>query len=462
MARRLTDTEALLWSMEHHPNLSSTMGSVMLLDGAPDPDRVRRTVAYTVASVDRLRERVVEPLIKVAAPEWVEDDQFDLDHHLRFLRLPPRSGLADLADFAAQVVNDPFDRGRPLWQWTIVTGLAGGRAAVVSKLHHSIADGAGALQMGAHVFDFTDDAEPKPLVDLTPPTPEPEPDEDPVERSRADGLRAGADRLVGLLNDAAGVIADPGRIGSAGNDAIAAARSLAGQLPGTGRRGSPLWARRSRNRRLFFVDGPLAHLTAAARQRGLKVNDVFVAALAEAAVTYHAEAGHPLPDIQATVVVSTRHEGDAAEHNAFIPVALEIPGDGTDLEGRAAAARAQVDGAKASLAGAGDDPLGSLSSVAGLVPSALTAAFTVDQASRVDFATSNLPGPPVPVWFAGRAVDHFKPIGPVSGTAFNATLLSYGEKFSVGVHLDPAAIADPVLLRRSIRRGFRALDIATS
>ena len=129
MARRLSDTEALLWSMEHHPSLSSTMGSILLLDGAPDPERVRRTIAYTVASVPRLRERVVEPLIRVAPPEWVEDDQFDLDHHLRFLRLRPRATMADLEAFAAQTINDPFDRGRPLWQWTIVTGLRGGRAA---------------------------------------------------------------------------------------------------------------------------------------------------------------------------------------------------------------------------------------------------------------------------------------------------------------------------------------------
>ncbi len=460
MARRLTDTEALLWSMEHHPSLSSTMGSVMLLDAAPDPERVRRTIAYTVASVPRLRERVVEPLIKVAPPEWVEDDQFDLDHHLRFLRLRPRATMGDLADFAAQTVNDPFDRGRPLWQWTIVTGLRGGRAAVVSKMHHSIADGAGALQMGAHVFDFDADAAPKP--DLTWPVPEPEPEPAPGTDRRVDGLRAGADRLVGLLNEAAGVIADPGRIGLAGTDALSAFRNLAGQLPGAGQHGSPTWAARSRNRRLFFVDGTVEQLRTAARARELSVNDVFVAALAEAAVVYHRSVGAALPRIQATVVVSTRRDGDAAEHNAFLPVALQLPGSESDVDERAVAARTQVAEAKASLAEGGGDPLGAISSVAGLVPSALTAAFTVDQASRVDFATSNLPGPPVDVWFAGRAVEHFRPIGPVSGTAFNATLLSYGGRFCVGVHLDPAAVTDQDLLRRAIRDGFAALDVSTS
>ena len=460
MARRLSDTEALLWSMEHHPSLSSTMGSILLLDGAPDPERVRRTIAYTVASVPRLRERVVEPLIRVAPPEWVEDDQFDLDHHLRFLRLRPRATMADLEAFAAQTINDPFDRGRPLWQWTIVTGLRGGRAAVVSKMHHSIADGAGALQMGAHVFDFVSDAPTKP--ELAWPTPEPEPQREPEPDRRVDGLRAGADRLVALLNDAAGVIADPGRIGNAGSDALAAARNLAGQLPGAGRHGSPTWAARSRNRRLFFVDGALDQLRDAARARELSVNDVFVAALAEAAVRYHDAVAADLDRIRMTVVVSTRNEGDAAEHNAFLPVALELPGAASEVEERAVAARAQVAAARQSLAGTGGDPLGVISSVAGLVPSALTAAFAVDQASRVDFATSNLPGPPVDVWFAGQAIEHLRPIGPVSGTAFNATLLSYGGRFSIGVHLDPAAITDQPLLRRSVRDGFTAFDVTTS
>ncbi len=464
MPTRLTDTEALLWSMEDHPSLSSTMGSVMLLDGPPDPDRVRRTVAHTVGAVERLRERVVEPLIKVAPPEWAIDPRLDLDHHLRFLRLPPKAGDDELADLAAMIVNDPFDRTRPLWQWTIITGLSGGRAAVISKLHHSIADGAGALQMGANLFDFADDAPEKPAIDLDAllrPDDDPDHDDEPIDpdRGRADSLRAGADRLVGLLNDAAGMIADPGRIGGIGNDAMATFRSLSQQFPGAGRHGSPLWAERSRNRRLCFLDGDLDGLRRSATAHGCRLNDVFVAGLAGAAVGYHHDVGAELPEIQATVVVSTRSEGDAAEHNAFVPVAITLPGDGAEPGDRCRSVRTQVDEAKERLAALGGDPLGSFSSIAGLVPSALTAAFTVDQASRVDFATSNLPGPPVPVWFAGRAVTRFRPIGPVSGTAFNATLLSYGERVSVGVHLDPAAIPDVALLRRCVADGFEGVEV---
>ena len=172
MGQRLSDTEALLWSLGKDPNLASTMGLIALLDGTPEPGRVRRTVAATVASVDRLQQRIVDPSSEAAVdlgetitappggskPHWALDHDFELDHHLRFTRLVGSgrgpASEADLRAAATRLINDPFDLGRPLWQFHLVTGLARGRSALIGKVHHSISDGIGLLRLAANLLEF--------------------------------------------------------------------------------------------------------------------------------------------------------------------------------------------------------------------------------------------------------------------------------------------------------------------
>ena len=98
--------------------------------------------------------------------------------------------------------------------------------------------------------------------------------------------------------------------------------------------------------------------------------------------------------------------------------------------------------------------LSALGAVGGLVPASVVAALTLDRAARVDFATSNLPGPPMPTWLAGCPVQAIHPVGPVAGTAFNVTFMSYHDQAVMGLHIDPAAVDDPGLLARCLSRGF--------
>jgi hypothetical protein len=77
----------------------------------------------------------------------------------------------------------------------------------------------------------------------------------------------------------------------------------------------------------------------------------------------------------------------------------------------------------------------------------------------VDFATSNLPGPPLPVWLAGKPITRMIPVGPVAGTACNITLMSDYREVVIGLHIDPVAVARPDLLTRSITEGFGAYGV---
>ncbi len=75
-------------------------------------------------------------------PVWIEDPDFDLDYHLRRAALPAPGGAAELAAFVADVAGRPLDRRHPLWEAYVVEGLEHGYQAFVTKVHHSLIDGA--------------------------------------------------------------------------------------------------------------------------------------------------------------------------------------------------------------------------------------------------------------------------------------------------------------------------------
>ncbi len=475
MGKRLTNTESLMWSLGQDPNLASTMGLLGILDGPPSVDRFETTINNLVAAVDRLRLKVNDPLGlggTIGTLEWVVDDAFDLDHHVRWCSLPgsPPADGPELARLVTAFVNDPFDRTRPLWQFQLVTGLAGGRAALVGKVHHSISDGHGMVRLGAHLLEFEPDAPSPDRVDLN-----------AVFAAEAatgahhdgDRWRAGAERMAGLIQGAFRDVATPQKLWELGGDAIASAR--AGDLKlDLGRGGdssadttAPLWQHRSRNRRFASMVESLTSIREAARRHDVSVNDLFVGACAQAAVHYHDEFDIDLDQVTATVVINVPVGGgeqadplDLGEgDNNFLPVPVVMPGSSVDAAERLAIISAEVKAKRAMLEGR-SGALNALSGLGAFVPPQVAASIVLEQAGRVDFATSNVAGLPIPAWFAGRRLEHMFPVGPVTGTAFNITMLSYNDICQFGVHLDPAAVDDSELLVKSIGRSFREMGVA--
>lgn len=462
MDQPLTDTEAMLWGLEDNPNLATTMGALMVLEKPPDTDWACNSFRKAVAAVPRLRLRVDEPALGIGAARWTLDTRFDFDHHVRFLRLPPRASADDLTNTVAHWINDPFDRSRPLWEALVLTGLPGGRAALATKLHHSIADGLGALRMAGEIYDFgSPGTKPKP-VDLDQMFAElvaeqrvaaVQPDDDDAED---DADRRGLFNRMGGL---ASLLANRQALTERGNDAVQAARTVAGQFPGLGgHSGSELWRDRSRNRRLEWLEIPMAELKGAARARDVRLNDVFVASAAEGVLRYHDEFEVELPEISATVVVSTRRPDDEPTANAFTPASISLPGHGVGLDERVKYIHSEILLRRETLS-AHRDLLGSVSGLAAVLPSSIAAGLTLGQAARVDLATSNVPGPPMPAFFGGQRILRWVPIGPVSGTAVNMTLLSYDDAAYIGMHIDPAAISETKLLKNCVRAGFGDLGV---
>jgi WS/DGAT/MGAT family acyltransferase len=453
MAERMSDLEALMWTLEKDPHLSSTFANVTVLDRPPDVGRLRRRMEHAVLAVPRLRQRVAPSLGRLAPPEWRDDPAMDFEWHVRTIALPAPGSERQLFDLAALLTAEPFDRSRPLWRFTVVEGLQGGRAAMVQQLHHTITDGEGGVRMSVQFVDFERDApEPDP-----PPTPELDPpSHDSLLASTGDAAGHLLRRGLGMARRSAGEAVDlllhPDRAVALAGATGETARSVLRQAAVTERAQSPLWTTRSLQRRLEVLRVPLDDTRRAAKALGGSVNDLFVAAVAGGAGAYHRANGIDVEHLRMAMPVSTR-EKRSAEANAFTPTRTVVS--------TVADPRARFEAIRDSLAVTKTERalrlVQSIAGVTNLLPTSVLVRAARQQVETVDFTTSNVRGAPFDLFIAGARIDANYPLGPVAGTAFNATVLSVAGSLDVGIHVDAGAVEDSQLLRDAVQAGFDEL-----
>ncbi|WP_421120489.1 wax ester/triacylglycerol synthase domain-containing protein [Aquihabitans daechungensis] len=451
----MSDVEALMWSLESDPVLSSTFANLTFFDRVPDPDALRRRLWRATRVVPRLRRRVVDGF-GPSAPSWEDDPDFDLDAHLRWVRLPDGSDDADARALAVELATVPFDRDRPLWEFTVIEGLPDGRAAMVQKMHHTITDGEGGIRMSLEFIDLTRDApEPEPLDDGPPPPPSRPPWAGAVDA--LSGLpRRSADAARRVVDTATDLARDPLQVASLlaalPAETASTTRSVVRQLGVVDSHRSPLWSERSLDRQLETFDVPLADVKAAATRLGGSVNDLFVAAAAGGAGTYHRRLGIGVAELRMSMPVSTRSERSPGG-NAFTPTRVLVPVSADPIErfqeihDRLAVTKTErAMGLTASFAG-----------LVNLLPQPMLVRLARQQVMTVDFATSNVRAAPFDLFIAGALMTGNYPLGPIAGTAWNLTTMSYRGVLNLGLHVDRAAVADPAQLRDDIEASFAEL-----
>jgi WS/DGAT/MGAT family acyltransferase len=425
--------------------------------------------------VPRLRERVVPGVGRLSPPRWEPDPEFDLDHHIRHVALPPPGSQRQLFDLAVQLMDDPFDRTRPLWIFVIIDGLEGGRGAAFSKMHHTIADGYTAVRLADMYMTIDRDAPLPPEVDL---------ERIVAEAAEAAGASRGPMSVGGAVGELAGTAAataahvwrrQVGRVQRAGKDMVSwgihpgrPLRSAARFAPGAGQvvnqlrpqtsaTGSPLWRKRSRRRTFDLIRLPLDEVKTAGKALGGTVNDVFVTGALVGAIRYHERRDTPLEALNITFVISTRGDPDeeAAGSNAFSPTPVEVPAGPMELEERFTVIHERMLDRRRETSGAG--MLGAVAGLANLLPTSIVTGVARAQTAKIDFATSNLRASPVPVHTAGAKLLWTATLGPVAGTAFNMTTLSYAGSLDIGINIDSTAVDDPDDLRDCLEEGYADL-----
>lgn len=450
--RRMSDADALMWTIEKDPLLRSTITTVAVFDQAPDRGRLAEALDRTSRLVPRLRQRVVSNPLSIAPPRWEVDPNFDLSFHVRWVRAAGDGSLRDVLDVAEPIAMQGFDRARPLWELTTVEGLHDDRAAVVLKVHHSITDGVGGVKLAMHLFDLDPEGSDKGAM---PEAPVPDVlnrlgrivDAVDHERRRQLGI---AKRSIGNASRAvaAAVTHGPATARRAAEVAASVGRLLA---PAT-QPLSDVMTGRSLSARFDGLRFPLADLKAAARAADGKLNDAFVAAVAGGLRRYHLRHGSSVGELRMTMPINIRTEQTAdLAGNQFAPARFPVPIGIDDPLERMRAIRQLVVQARGEPALGLAEPL---AAVLYRLPATVSTGIFGSMLRGVDFVTSNVPGIPVPVYLAGARLEAQYAFGPMSGAATNITLLSYLDEVQVGVNSDPAAVPDGDTFVACIEEGF--------
>jgi diacylglycerol O-acyltransferase len=466
---RMSDAEAIMWTVEKDPALRVDFTNVTILERAPDPKRWRAKVERAVAAIPRLSHRVVSSPLRLAPPEWRPDPNLDLDYHLRTVALPAPGGLRQLLDLAGTVAAAPLDRSRPLWEFTIVEGLEGGRAALLQKVHHTITDGVGGVKLSMSILD------------LEPDPPEP-PAPSPVQRIAAEAVagdlaEAAADpvnrttpiEVLGntvtyalgqqfrlarrSIESAVRTLASPQSARRGVANLARLAGSVRRQLLVTEPSRSDLLRPRSLGNRFEAFQAPLSNAKATSQKLGGSVNDVFVTGVAGAMGLYHERMGVPCGELRMAMPISTRGEGEESA-NSFTPSRVIVPVEPKDPVAR-------FDIVRERLASTRSEPAvtaaGSVAGLLTMLPTSVLVSVTRSQGRTIDFATSNLRGSPVDLYLGGARIEANFPMGPRAGCGLNVTLLSYRDSLDMGINIDPAAVSDPATLLDCFEESFGAL-----
>jgi diacylglycerol O-acyltransferase len=151
---RATPGDLMTVASDHGP-VPMNIAAVLVLGGGGDLDlaSVGALLSARIGAVPRLRQRLVRTPLGCGRPVWVDDPNFDLAQHLSVVGLAAPGTRESLLAAAAAAACSRLDPRRPLWSARLVTGLEGGRAALVIVMHHVLADGIGGLAVLAALVD---------------------------------------------------------------------------------------------------------------------------------------------------------------------------------------------------------------------------------------------------------------------------------------------------------------------
>ena len=444
-ARRLGGWDFATWRMAtDDPVMRSTILGLLVLDSSPNWEQLQDRYERASRLAPVLRSKVVEGPLDLQTPRVVVDPNFDLSFHMRRFSMPEGSTWGDVLEEARRQSMADFDKERPLWRVTVLEGLPGGKSVIIQKLHHAIADGQGAVQLGLALLDFAPEG-----ADLGPMPPEPE----PVVLDTTGFLQAVVRNNVGwVARTAEDVIKGIGPLALTAvrhpRELISKVRSTAGSVIKFTKVPmgplSPIMQARSINYHFDTIDLDFGKFKAAAKKRDRTVNDLFLAAISVGMYRYHQAMGRPVDELRMNMPISLRTSAD--QSNAVTIARFEIPvSNAIDDVLEAAADTVRAWRAEPALKLA--DYFAELSRF--LPPELVSAA-----AQTSDLTASNVPGVPVPVWLAGARVERMYPLVGTIGAAINVTMLTYENTASVGVSTDDAAVDDRDELVASLRAGF--------
>ncbi len=454
---RLSWGDALFLYLERD-GMPLNIACVSLFDGDISLPACMKSISSKLPLLPRYRQRVMIPPWNIGFPSWQEDPDFDIKNHVGEITLK-RGTEAELKRVAGKIFSKVMDRQRPLWDFTLVHGLRGGRTALVVRVHHCLADGIAGLGLMNVLMDSRQKA---PL--RRPRTPTHPPD---LHRNSTAAL---LDGLLSSFSDAIRRVLTAQSQAASISQQVAAAggdwpiRELANLLPEL----------TAPPERLFFntvyrgpqkfawVKIPIAEIKAIRERCGGTHNDV-VLALVTATIRRYAEShGDRVKGrlLRMMVPVSSRAAQSAGQlGNQISLLPVNVPLGIRNPRKLLAAVHRRMEFLKC---GHVAELLGLAGGLLGLIPAPLQAVAgplaSLLPITPFNLVCTNIRGPESALYFLGHKMLDWYPYVPIGGEmTVNCAVLSYNGVTFFGFSGDVKAAPDLLQIERLLRMSFAEL-----
>jgi WS/DGAT/MGAT family acyltransferase len=419
--------------------------SILELDTSTMPggytfDRLRDELALRIKAMPQFREKLADSRFNPDHPVWVEDEDFDVDRHLHRIGLPAPGGRQELAEICGHIASLPLDRSRPLWETWVIENIAGtdphagGRLAVMTKVHHAGVDGV----TGANLMSQ--------LCSTEPDAPAPDPVDGVGGGSELEIAVSGALKFASRPLKLINVV--PATLSSV-VDTVKRARSGLAMKPPFAAPKTAFNAKVTGHRNIAYAQLDLEDIKKVKNHFGVKVNDVVMALVSTTLRKFLEDRGE-LPDstLVAMVPVSVHDKSDRPGRNQVSGMfsSLETHIDNPAERLKAIAEANSV--AKQHSSAIGATLLQDWTQFA--APAVFGVAMRVYSSTRLaearpvhNLVISNVPGPQIPLYFLGSEVKAMYPLGPIfHGSGLNITVMSLNGKLDVGIVSCPELLPD--------------------
>ncbi|WP_328644047.1 wax ester/triacylglycerol synthase family O-acyltransferase [Amycolatopsis sp. NBC_00348] len=431
--QRLSGLDASFLYLETSSQVLHVCG-LLTLDGSTVPGgytfaKLKQRLEERVRVIPAFRRKLHNPLWNLSHPVWVEDEDFDLDHHVHRIGVPAPGDRVELAELCAHIAGQQLDRAYPLWQLYVIEGLADGEIAVLLKMHHASVDGVSGASLITYLAGLEPDA---PAPEVTERANSGVPAAFDILRSSVFNVVKGPLEVARLLPDLLELV--PRWLGKA-------LRGKGMPIPFTAPRTS-LNGTITGHRSVAFAQLELDDVKAVKNAFGVTVNDV-VLALVAGALREFLDARGELPEdpLVATVPVSV-HDRTERDHgsNKVSAFFASLPTHLADPAARvfflAEANRLSKDHHHDIDADMLQDwAQFSAATAFGMAVRAYSALRLAEKHPVVhNLVVSNVPGPPMPLYLLGARITGLYPLGPVfHGAGLNVTVLSNAGKVHIGL-----------------------------
>ena len=365
---------------------------------------------------------------------WEDDEQFDIEHHVRHSALPKPGRVRELLELCSRLHSTRLARERPLWEAHVIEGLRDGRVAMYTKSHHALVDGISAMRLMQSVLSTDPDKRDMPAPwGARPSRPRPARESEDEDHSLADLPLQAFRTALGITAEAAGMPGALVRTISKGIRNETSALSL--YAPRTIFNQSI-----TGSRRFAAQDWPVERLKAIGKATGCTLNDVVLAMVSGAVRSYLLELD-ALPDTPLVAMVPVGLHAKQSQlasadgGNAVGAVMVKLGTHLHDPADRLSTIHQSMKAGKEGLSSMTPIQIMAMSAI-GQAPALLTPLFRMQGFVRPPYnlIVSNVPGPRTTHYWNGAQLLGTYPLSiPINGMALNITCTSYDGNLAFGL-----------------------------